>query len=74
MYYRFLVKKTDRKLITNAHCLFINLLKSLRRLEKSVICRYLYFRYLSRSSQISVSCVLDICYLRIRYHKKLQPL
>lgn len=33
---------------------------------------YFYFRYLSRSSQISITFVSDICRLRIRYHKELQ--
>jgi len=39
----------------------------------SDICR-VRLRYLSVASQISVSCVSDICQLQIRYHKKKPPL
>jgi|GEM_PF-1982091 len=33
-----------------------------------------YFRYLSHSFQISVSCVSDICFFQIRRNNKFQPL
>ena len=53
--------------ISNAYCLLAKQIECFRQLKTTVCYSYFHVRYLSVESQISVSCVSDICQFSFRY-------